>query len=753
MFRYFASILSDEKNFLTVSAVFLALGANLSILLDVPVLRQLFGFAFLTLLPGILLLRFFKMTEAGFLEEIILCWGLSVAFVMFYTLALNSVLPIIGYTAPLSSSTLLFCLDLALVPLGIVFYRAGSPIALQFPRVEVTKSNAYLYIIPLFFPLLSVIGSFVMRVTSSNLVSLALLVFIALYVAFVCLKDNCPNSLYPVLIFSAGLSILLLWSLRSDHLLGADLHAEYYLFQSILSDHRMILGSLQQPAYILYASVGSILLPVAYQLILGLNQEVLFNVIYGLLFSVVPLIVYVISRRYVKERYALIASFLYISEVGFMDANALSRAVIAILFFALAFMVLFSKQRRGAGEVMLFTVFAAAGIVSHYTTAYIFVLVFVAALVLIILSKRTSFATTINTVMVFLLACITFLWYGIITESSSITFGIELIRKSFSGLIFDFFAPQTRGGAQVYLGAGANQTTVAAMIGVALTWVVVACLIIGVATLTIKRKEMTTLYSGPEKPKFLKSRFGVEYFTLALAATGILIASVVLPFVATAYPLERTFLFLTTFLSVFFVIGVIVLSNGIAAFSETIHRRFKERKTSKLRASDSRQGRRTIRANWAIPFALIILVAYLFSTSGALSNIAGTPRSVTLDSHGAIFFERYVYDQDAVAAKWLKLYGGTTSVSTADTWGKLRLISEGHISPGLINDSSFQKNQTAGNYIYLYYYNVVEKKYEVYGEAPDIPGDMAEHLLVLSQNSRVFDAGGSQIYARQQYIR
>jgi uncharacterized membrane protein len=61
MFRYFASIFSDEKNFLTVSAVFLALGANLSILLDVPVLRQLFGFAFLTMLPGILLLRYFKM--------------------------------------------------------------------------------------------------------------------------------------------------------------------------------------------------------------------------------------------------------------------------------------------------------------------------------------------------------------------------------------------------------------------------------------------------------------------------------------------------------------------------------------------------------------------------------------------------------------------------------------------------------------------------------------------------------------------
>jgi uncharacterized membrane protein len=390
-----------------------------------------------------------------------------------------------------------------------------------------------------------------MKVTSSNLISLALLVFIALYVAFVCLKNNCPNGLYPVLIFSAGLSVLLLWSLRSNHLLGADLHLEYYHYQSIPSDHQMILGSQQQSAYPLYAGVASILLPVVYHLILGVNPEVLFNVIYGLLFSVVPLIVYVISRRYVEERYALIASFLYISQVGFLDANALSRAAIAILFFTLAFMVLFSAERRGTGEVALFTLFAAAGIVSHYTTAYVFALMFIAALALIILSKRASFARTINAAMVLLLACITFLWYGLITVSSSIPFGIELIRTTLSSVLFDFFTPGASSEAQRDLTVSAVQTTTAAMIGVAVTRVVVACLLIGVATLVVKRKEMTTLYSGLEKPKFLKARFGVEYFTLALAATGILIASVVLPFVATAYPLERTFLFLTTFLSVF----------------------------------------------------------------------------------------------------------------------------------------------------------------------------------------------------------
>jgi hypothetical protein len=133
--------------------------------------------------------------------------------------------------------------------------------------------------------------------------------------------------------------------------------------------------------------------------------------------------------------------------------------------------------------------------------------------------------------------------------------------------------------------------------------------------------------------------------------------------------------------------------------------------------------------------------------------MAGTPRGVTLDSQGAIYFERFVYDQDAVAAQWLALYGRTPSVSTADTWGKLRLISEGHIGPDLIDDYSFQENRSGTNYTYLYYYNVVEKKYEVCGGAPDIPGDMAQHSLMLSQKSRVLDTGGSQIYARQQYIR
>ena len=196
-------------------------------LLDVPILRQVFGFTFLTILPGLLLFQFPKLRETKLLEKIVLCWGASIAFVMFYTLLINSVLPQLGITAPLSSSTLLFSFDCALLMLIILSYLTKNTATVQLPRFQITNSNVYLYAIALFFPLLSVIGSYINNTVNDNLVLLLLFFLIPAYVAFVCFsKNKHPKSLYPFAVLSMSISLLLLVSLRSSHIIGADLNLE-----------------------------------------------------------------------------------------------------------------------------------------------------------------------------------------------------------------------------------------------------------------------------------------------------------------------------------------------------------------------------------------------------------------------------------------------------------------------------------------------------------------------------------------------
>ena len=57
---------------------------DLTILLNIPFLRQIIGFLFLTLLPGVLILQILKLNKIDFLEKFILAWGLSVSFLMFF---------------------------------------------------------------------------------------------------------------------------------------------------------------------------------------------------------------------------------------------------------------------------------------------------------------------------------------------------------------------------------------------------------------------------------------------------------------------------------------------------------------------------------------------------------------------------------------------------------------------------------------------------------------------------------------------
>jgi hypothetical protein len=146
---------------------------------------------------------------------------------------------------------------------------------------------------------------------------------------------------------------------------------------------------------------------------------------------------------------------------------------------------------------------------------------------------------------------------------------------------------------------------------------------------------------------------------------------------------------------------------------------------------------------------MIIIVPYFLGSSGAVYSITGAPRSVVFDSTGIVYFENYIRDQDSAAAKWLAAYGQTQArVSTTDSYGANRLVSQGHISPYNIDYWSFQRNNSYGTYTYLYYYNTVEHKYVL--ELPESPsntaGDMADHAALFSNQSRVFDAAGAQVY-------
>src|SRR4030043_136102 len=105
--------LSPAKWFSSIIAIIVI--TNIACLLDIPVLRQISGFVFLTFIPGFLILLVLRLNRLGLLEKIVLSVGLSIAFAMFFGLAENILLLAIGFTRPLSSTPLLVSFSIAAV--------------------------------------------------------------------------------------------------------------------------------------------------------------------------------------------------------------------------------------------------------------------------------------------------------------------------------------------------------------------------------------------------------------------------------------------------------------------------------------------------------------------------------------------------------------------------------------------------------------------------------------------------------------
>ena len=294
----------DIKNYLWIIVTILLL-TDLAALLNIPFVRQTLGFLFLTIVPGLLILQIINLNKIGSTEKVVLSVGLSISFLMFFGLLINNLSLNLGYETPLATIPLLISFNVAFVVLAIIglnfsekkIVKPSIFTLLNFcknclPNLNLSTSEKAFLVVPFLFPALSIFGMYVMNTTDNNIVLMFLLFLIPIYVAFVCFSNKrFPKRLYPVVIFLISISLLLLMSLRSNHLIGYDTHSEYYLFLNTWDNlHWHALGYGNQ----LDACLAISLLPTIYQSILNINPEFLYKILYSLIFSISPLVIYII---------------------------------------------------------------------------------------------------------------------------------------------------------------------------------------------------------------------------------------------------------------------------------------------------------------------------------------------------------------------------------------------------------------------------------------------------------------------------
>lgn len=400
-------------------------------------------FLCLVFLPGVAVLRTLRIIPRSFSSGVLYSFGLSILVLMLSGLIANELLPLLGVARPLETWWALGIwngVTLLIIALGYV--TNTNMVRIKRWRIEKLSRLARLFIaLSALLPIVAMAGAFRLNNGGDGLFALITLFFAAgLTCAAFLLRRRLPDGVLMWLIFSIGLSILLMTSLRGWDIVGHDIEREYSVY-TLTHMHGLWNIALDRDPY--NACLSITILPEMFSRLLDVSGLIVFKVLLQVIFAVCPVIVFVLLRRYVPKLAALTGSLLFLCYPTFINDSAmLTRQGVAYLFFALALLVILDNTQSKRHK-FLFVLCSLGAILSHYSTAYMFVALFFGAVVCKMLiawwhASRGQLLpdamrkTVVSPLFALLLFAMTFIWYTQITATSG---GLVVtLQKSFTSI-------------------------------------------------------------------------------------------------------------------------------------------------------------------------------------------------------------------------------------------------------------------------------------------------------------------------------
>jgi len=332
---------------------------------DVPGLRQIIGFIFLTFIPGILILRILKIHNVGIIESLLYSVGLSIAFIMFSGLFANFALPLIGISRPISVLPIMATLAIFTLILMPIAYQRDKGFSAPPPSklTEILTLSSLFLILVL---LLGIFGALMVNFYQNNILLLVLIIVVAGVVALAAFGRFIDQRVYPLAIAIIAMCLLYQTTLMSPYLTGFDIHLEYY-FEQLVVENGYWDGT-SPYGYNIALSI-TMLAPI-YSLILDIDGAWIFKVIYPFIFSLVPLALFHIFHQQMSAKKAFLAAFFFMAVPTFsLEMTALARQQMAEFFFVLFLLLMVDRKLGLSQRLTLAIVFALSIVVSHYGLA------------------------------------------------------------------------------------------------------------------------------------------------------------------------------------------------------------------------------------------------------------------------------------------------------------------------------------------------------------------------------------------------
>ncbi len=659
---------------------------------NIPILRQVLMFAYLAFFPGFLLLIVLKMENLDLLKTVLFSVGLSIALLMFVGFATNEIYPILGIIKPLSTIPLL--LTMSGLTLSLFFLGVRRNAVTFLDTISISTENladSLIKFVPFaFLPIIAVTGA----IYRDFAVPLLILLVAAAFVLSILSNRIVPANLYPILLFAICLALALQFTLMSQHIMGNDAPLEYRVYNLTALNGQWNPLTNGNSIEIFYTAMLSItILPTIFSVLLNLNGELLFKLLFPIVFSLIPIVLYKLLREQGwKSRAALMAAIFFASSpLVFYGVEPLSvnRQIVGEFFLLLSVFLILESGNRSSKRSLLLIIFGVALVVSHYSLTFIYL----GFLIFMVLASKIFRKTlsTLNFKFILLMFLAAFGWY--------VTYATPLLPQISSTLLnivnrfsTDFSNPTAR-SSDLFVSHPISN------ISSSINWV----LFISVHGLIV-----LGLLVAVFRPKLLNVGFRHR---LVLFFSGILLVSAfVVPNFAPVLNFSRFYAITMLFLAPCFVLG----GESLPLAIQRVARNF------------SKEAPRPPNLHWKTNVTIVLIAilasAYFLSQSGFVNYVTGgSILSLTLEWDKTLnlnmttspeplskvsFYNAYTPNQDVVSAKWLGSNVANNSVIFGDLIGTRTLNVFGFVPYHDLYDLGHDARFVVNSYVYLRTFNV-----------------------------------------------
>jgi uncharacterized membrane protein len=698
-----------------------------SVFLDISILRQCVGFIFLTFLPGFVIFRALSIKIESVAVKVSLYVSLSVASVMLIGLLVNSLYPLLGISAPLSSLPLMITISaftLAIfIPSQIRETDINSNKDSQLFQGKINIEGVILCVGSILLLILSIVGA---------LYDIPLLMVYAIggtaivFASSVFLYKRVPLRYYIFALFVVSLSLPLQTSLVTGHIMGWDIFREYSVFERVRAAEVWVAPGVvlsYDPISDLNSILSVTILPTVYSTVLNFGGELVFKVIYPFIFCFVPIFLFKTYEEQSGKIVALLSAFFFVAEPMNLYGLAplsLARETISYLFLS-AIIFCFVKQEMDLKtRKFLVLIFWSGLVVSHYSLA--FLSLFMIVFVFMAMRVRARKDSMVSLALVLCIFGITFSWYMYVATPPLNNLATALQNVA-SKLTTDLFNLQNRvDPGMTPLSPTAQAMSLNGLVHKIVVYVSEFFVVVGAMILLIKPNEF---------------KFRPVFRWMAIFAGFLLAVCLVVPNVAPTLNYMRFYRYSMSFLAPLFILGGLYF---LGLFRKI------------LSHNPIRNG--FVFRDFRLRVLTIILVVFFLFRSGFVNTVTNDyPYSYSLDFDrmkestffvaGGSLYNVYVPEQDLYCAKWLALQISNSSLVYADYgMGVTTLTAFTRLNRQNIDYITNGTQQKPKSYIFLRSFNAlgglvaIEQGYFNLSALSPSP----------TQNCEIYSNGASEVY-------